>query len=510
MAHETTDPTCLTGAMSHLFDTGLFSDVAFLVGKEKHRFNVHRMILGGRSPVFATMLEERWAQQQTRTDSDFRDKVFIRFQEYDVESFRIFLKFLYTDWLSPVNLGILLDLLKLAHLYEIPRLLRIVVDRVKEYVAKCDPKSANDCLTIYKHSRHIDEKLGELSFQFFMKHVRLAGQNNRYLSWDTETVRHILHQDVVDVREVDIFKALLNWAKCDGPSDDDKHSEKAKVFPQLLKMIRFPAMGIKDFGSEVVPTQVLSQDEVVKMFLHFSNPGENSTMYNTTPRQKVKPVSFCSATGQIPDFAVYQSKLVRPHITMSKVSTATVDQLPPEIRLEVTSSICLTGIKVASSDLWNRHGNEFKFIVLVKIDGGLTVAKGEVTITIPNRHNPEYLVWVKEKLALAEIPFDVPLTLQRGKFYEILVHCKQTTTPASDLMYGYQTGYVVLCRRSDSQTYSGFREEERNITFANNVMGKLKCLGGLGSRWIGDLVIAPAVSEAETPTACPITQSLLK
>lgn len=92
MAHETTDPTCLTGAMSHLFDTGLFSDVAFLVGKEKHRFNVHRMILGGRSPVFATMLEERWAQQQTRTDSDFRDKVFIRFQEYDVESFRIFLK----------------------------------------------------------------------------------------------------------------------------------------------------------------------------------------------------------------------------------------------------------------------------------------------------------------------------------------------------------------------------------------------------------------------------------
>ncbi|OXA47577.1 Speckle-type POZ protein-like [Folsomia candida] len=403
MAHETTDPTCLTGAMSHLFDTGLFSDVAFLVGKEKHRFNVHRMILGGRSPVFATMLEERWAQQQTRTDSDFRDKVFIRFQEYDVESFRIFLKFLYTDWLSPVNLGILLDLLKLAHF------------------------------------------------------------------------------------------------------DDDKHSEKAKVFPQLLKMIRFPAMGIKDFGSEVVPTQVLSQDEVVKMFLHFSNPGENSTMYNTTPRQKVKPVSFCSATGQIPDFAVYQSKLVRPHITMSKVSTATVDQLPPEIRLEVTSSICLTGIKVASSDLWNRHGNEFKFIVLVKIDGGLTVAKGEVTITIPNRHNPEYLVWVKEKLALAEIPFDVPLTLQRGKFYEILVHCKQTTTPASDLMYGYQTGYVVLCRRSDSQTYSGFREEERNITFANNVMGKLKCLGGLGSRWIGDLVIAPAVSEAETPTACPIT-----
>jgi hypothetical protein len=51
-----------------------------------------------------------------------------------------------------------------------------------------------------------------------------------------------------------------------GGDDPDDSS----AFPELISLIRYPLMGMKEFGSEVVSTGVLSESLVIGMFLYLS------------------------------------------------------------------------------------------------------------------------------------------------------------------------------------------------------------------------------------------------
>lgn len=84
---EQKDPHSLKGVMEKIHDTGLFSDVAVLVGVEKHRFNAHKVILGGRSPVLEAMMQKRWVE---KCDAD--GIILLSFRNHGVEAFRLFLR----------------------------------------------------------------------------------------------------------------------------------------------------------------------------------------------------------------------------------------------------------------------------------------------------------------------------------------------------------------------------------------------------------------------------------
>lgn len=45
----------------------------------------------------------------------------------------------------------------------------------------------------------------------FQRNIRSAAENDQYLEWDAETVRTVLTQQVLNIREVDLFKALLKY-----------------------------------------------------------------------------------------------------------------------------------------------------------------------------------------------------------------------------------------------------------------------------------------------------------
>lgn len=80
----------LKDMMSRLLGNGLFSDVVLLVGAEGYEIKSHKMVLGGRSPVFETMLQRRWTEQQTLPGTE--GKVSIRLEEHEVESVKTFLQ----------------------------------------------------------------------------------------------------------------------------------------------------------------------------------------------------------------------------------------------------------------------------------------------------------------------------------------------------------------------------------------------------------------------------------
>lgn len=51
-----------------------------------------------------------------------------------------------------------------------------------------------------------------------------------------------------------------------------------------MKLIRFPTMEQKDFAAVVVPTGILRSEQVVEMFLHFTDPGSSPCQFNTNHR----------------------------------------------------------------------------------------------------------------------------------------------------------------------------------------------------------------------------------
>lgn len=51
------------------------------------------------------------------------------------------------------------------------------------------------------------------------------------------------------------------------------------MMKELLKMIRFPVMGMQDFANEVSPTGIFSKDELLAMFFYFANPEYENPVY---------------------------------------------------------------------------------------------------------------------------------------------------------------------------------------------------------------------------------------
>ncbi len=49
--------------------------------------------------------------------------------------------------------------------------------------------------------------------------------------------------------------------------------ERSEKFQELLKLVRFPIMNQKEFAEFVVPSGVLSKDEMLEIFVHFSGKG---------------------------------------------------------------------------------------------------------------------------------------------------------------------------------------------------------------------------------------------
>jgi len=65
---------------------------------------------------------------------------------------------------------------------------------------------------------------------------------------------------------------IKRWGKETGqvPDIEGKPVARQTVLPSLARMVRYPLVGAKAFAKEVVPTKVLSELDVIEMFLYFN------------------------------------------------------------------------------------------------------------------------------------------------------------------------------------------------------------------------------------------------
>uniref|UniRef100_A0A4W4HEW3 BTB domain-containing protein n=3 Tax=Electrophorus TaxID=8004 RepID=A0A4W4HEW3_ELEEL len=244
-----------------LFNNEVLSDVHFLVGKGMgaQRIPAHRFALAVGSAVFDAMFNGGMATTSTE----------IELPDVEPAAFLALLKFLYSD---EVQIGpeTVMTTLYTAKKYAVPALEAHCVEFLKKNLR------ADNAFMLLTQARLFDEpQLASLCLENIDKNTADAIAAEGFTDVDLDTLVAVLERDTLGVREVRLFGAAVRWAEAEAQRQQLQPTpeNKRRVLGKALGLIRFPLMTIEEFAAGPAQSGILTDREVVSLFLHFTvNP----------------------------------------------------------------------------------------------------------------------------------------------------------------------------------------------------------------------------------------------
>ncbi|XP_016325889.1 BTB/POZ domain-containing protein 2-like isoform X2 [Sinocyclocheilus anshuiensis] len=189
----------------------------------------------------------------------------------DVEpaAFLALLKFLYSD---EVQIGpeTVMTTLYTAKKYAVPALEAHCVEFLKKNLR------ADNAFMLLTQARLFDEpQLASLCLENIDKNTADALAAEGFTDVDIDTLVAVLERDTLGVREVRLFGAAVRWAEAEAQRQQLQPTpeNKRRVLGKALSLIRFPLMTIEEFAAGPAQSGILTDREVVSLFLHFTvNP----------------------------------------------------------------------------------------------------------------------------------------------------------------------------------------------------------------------------------------------
>ncbi|KAL3106431.1 hypothetical protein niasHT_012170 [Heterodera trifolii] len=113
-------------------------------------------------------------------------------------------------------------------------------------------------------------------------------QSVPFLSINQELLCELFDRDQLVINgEIEIWKAALRWAdnQCHKNGKEITGANRREMLGPALFKIRFPTIPHEDFSRNIVPTAVLTEDELINVFKYHSLPRENVPIFPTKLRQ---------------------------------------------------------------------------------------------------------------------------------------------------------------------------------------------------------------------------------
>ncbi|CAL4120390.1 unnamed protein product, partial [Meganyctiphanes norvegica] len=270
--------TTVKERFAFLFNNEILSDVHFLVGKgeSRQRIPAHKFVLAVGSAVFDAMFNGQLSNRQEE----------IELPDVEPQAFLALLRFLYSD---EVQIGheTVMTVLYTAKKYAVPALEQACVDFLKRNL------SHDNAFMLLTQARLFDEpQLAALCLETIDKNTADSLSAEGFTDIDNNTLCMVLERDTLRIREAKLFQAVVRWseAECERSGLPLNSIDQRAVIGRGLSLVRFPLMTVEEFAQGPAQSGILTDREVVQLFLHFTVNPKPPVNFLDTPR--------CCMTGK--------------------------------------------------------------------------------------------------------------------------------------------------------------------------------------------------------------------
>ncbi|ETN80092.1 PHR domain protein [Necator americanus] len=253
--------------ISYMYCKDVLADVYFIVGKDdtRQRIPAHKFVLSIGSVVFDAMFNGGLTPQNSR------DPLEIELPDVEVPAFRALLRFLYSD---EVEIGpeSVMTTLYTAKKYAVPAMETACVEFLKQSLG------ADNAFMLLTQARLFDEpQLAKLCLEIIDKNTFEALNGEGFTDIDLETLCIVLARDTLRIKEAQLFQAYrfttIYFEECARRGLEPTTENRRAVLGRAVQLIRFPLMTVEEFAQSAAQSGLLTDREVVNLFLYFTvNP----------------------------------------------------------------------------------------------------------------------------------------------------------------------------------------------------------------------------------------------
>ena len=426
-----------------IFNNELLSDVKFVVPtshndlsesrKSQKCIPAHKFILAISSPVFYAMFYGEMAETSGT----------IQLPDCDYESLLELFRFLYSDEVNLSGSNVM-QVLYLAKKYLVPSL----ADKCTEYLQE-HLEASNVFSVLPQAQKFEDNDLEERCWAVIEAQTEKALTSEEFVTLERSVVESVVKRERLNVKEVDLFKAVDRWAtkKLERQGLTADGAVKRRILgEETVKAIRFPVMSQKEFASVVVDCDILTKKEIGLMMKHYGGVGLVSpSPFRHFPRlSRQRDAWFLHRVYRFA--SVSHPEMPRGSFRGSwNYSRGESDAL----KLTASKPVTLHGVQH-----FGDGGKYYSVSLEVKdVANGVSLAKIRGTYVSQKDETNGYYGF--------DVMFDHPVSLEQGKTYEIVSLIKGP--PSWRVIHGKHLGEVEGIQFSFSKSASSRNGTDVNI-----------------------------------------------
>ncbi|XP_012344126.1 BTB/POZ domain-containing protein 6-B isoform X2 [Apis florea] len=259
-----------------MFNNHLMADIIFIVGSPGHTQTIpaHKYVLATGSSVFYAMFYGGLAENK-------RD---IEVPDVEPAAFLALLRYMYCDEVQ-LEADTVLATLYVAKKYIVPHLARACVNYLETSLT-----AKNACLLLSQSRLFEEPDLMQRCWEVIDAQAEMALRSDGFVDIDIHTLESVLSRETLNCKEIYVWDAALRWAtaECIRQELEPSSANQRRLLGSALYLIRLPAMNLEEFANSAAQTGILTQQETIDVFLHFTASNKPQLCFPIKPRQGLK------------------------------------------------------------------------------------------------------------------------------------------------------------------------------------------------------------------------------
>lgn len=286
LIHESDDPTTdpnwqatkptVRERNAAMFNNELMADIKFVVGcdEQVQTIPAHKYVLATGSSVFYAMFFGGLAENKSE----------VIVPDVEPSAFLTMLRYLYCDEIQLEDDNVL-STLYVAKKYIVPHLCRACVNFLETSLT-----AKNACLLLSQSRLFEEPELMQRCWEVLDAQAEMAIKSEGFVDIDIKTFETILARETLNCKEINLFEAALTWAHnaCVKSDIEPTPQNKRQILGKALFLIRIPTMTLEQYANSVAQLGILTQQETIDIFLHFTAKIKPALNFITKSRNGLK------------------------------------------------------------------------------------------------------------------------------------------------------------------------------------------------------------------------------